>query len=244
MNFRLMTAVSTLALFGAMGGAQAATVAPTFGECPGISDNFGRSSAVLSSVQAGAPNSYNFKVCNTSNGAEGEVTFALRDWELPYDPQGQIDNIITPAGWGWAIETIGIANPATGWDAATPTWFDPDDDFFDARYLGLTQVLHFYTCSQNSCYGAEGDVFGEVLFQGESLEGFGFTSPFGETNAPYQASWVEFRPRSGDPAFPLVGANTPGLRNPVPEPAGLALFALGLGAAMAARARRQGRKAD
>lgn len=245
MQFRLMTAVSTLALFGAMGSAQAVTVAPSFDACPGSPQLPGRSSAVLSDVMTGTPNTYNFKVCNTSDGGEGEVTFLLRDWELPYDPQGQIDNIFTPTGWGHSIEAIGAPNDATGWDGAAPDWLDPLDHFFDPRYVGLTQVIHFYTCGdEQTCYGAEGDVFGPTLAPGDSLAGFSFTSPFDATNAPYQASWVVLPPRSGDPAFPLIGGapNTPGLRNGVPEPGGLALFALGLGAAMAARARRQGHK--
>ncbi len=254
MQFRLMTAVSTLALFGALGSAQATTVAPFDPSCPGLSNSGDRTSVVLSQVTAGSPdNSYEFKICNTSGGSELQSQFVLRDWELPYDPQAGITNLHAPLGWGVAIETIGQDNPNTGWDGNAPTWLDPNDDFFDARYLGLNQVIHFYTCAasprteSNTCYGSDvsDDMSGPLLFAGQGLAGFGFSSPFGETNAPYQASWVEIPPRSGDPAFPGAGGpNSPGLRNLVPEPSGLALFALGLGAAMAARARRQGHKAD
>ena len=245
MNARSLSLVSTLALFGALGSAQATTTGG-FGACPGISTGGERSSVVLSDVQAGSPNTYNFKVCNNSS-SEGESTFLLRDWELPYDPAGGIAGYVTPTGWGSAIEPIGQANPATGWDGDTPTWFNVSDPFYDARYLGLDQVIHFYTCGgDSSCYGSVGDVFADPISPGDSLEGFGFTSPYGVTDAPYQASWVQQRPRSGDPAFPqpVGGPNTPGLRNSVPEPGGLALFALSLGALMAARARRRGRKAD
>lgn len=240
----LRTAVSALALFGALGAANATAVLDPFA-CPGQTDpNLGRTSAVKSRVDPGSPNIYNFKVCNTSGFNNEEFSFLLRDWELPYDPTpGAITNIFAPAGWSVSIETIGEnnANPATGWDGAVPTWFDVNDPFYDPRYLGLTQVIHFYTCGDGGCYGDSG---APALRPGQELEGFGFSSPFEETSAPYQASWVEFRPRSGDPAFPLAGANTPGLRNDIPEPSGLALFALSLGALMAARSRRRAADAE
>lgn len=244
-------AAATLALSLWSSAASAAVLVPSFGDCPVESDaEAGRTSAVLSSTLAGTPNnSFNFKVCNTSfdfNRREEQGTnFLLRDWELPYDPLGQITEITAPSGWGWTIETVGAANNATGWDGAVPTWFNPADPFYDPRYLGLTQVIHFYTCGSgnadtNPCPEAnDGSPFGDPLRPGESLEGFSFLSPFGVTNAPYQASWILQRPRSGDPDFPIAGApNTPGLRNPVPEPSGAALATLGLLALWRARARR------
>ena len=251
MHVRLLTTVSALALFGALGAAQASTVAG----CPEQSSNSSApSSWVLSDTFASTGSvSYNFTVCNTSSDFnERESRFLLRDWELPWDhtATGAITNIRVPAGWGWKIEKIGERNDATGWDGELPTWFDPSDPWYDPRYLGLDQeVLHFYTCGdERTCYGTDpNSTSAPALEPGESMAGFGFDSPFGATSAPYQASWVQEPPRSGDPDFPfarLVGPNTPGLRNQVPEPTGLALFALGLGAAMAARARRQGRKAD
>ncbi|MBK8527474.1 MAG: hypothetical protein IPL57_10410 [Rubrivivax sp.] len=94
MNARSLSLVSTLALFGALGSAQATTTGG-FGACPGISTGGERSSVVLSDVQAGSPNTYNFKVCNNSS-SEGESTFLLRDWELPYDPAGGIAGYVTP----------------------------------------------------------------------------------------------------------------------------------------------------
>jgi hypothetical protein len=249
MQLRLLTTVSALALFGALGTAQAASVA----SCPGQSNNPSVPSSWVLSDTIVSPGSvsYNFTVCNTSaDFNERESRFLLRDWELPWDhtAPGAITNIRVPDGWGYTIEKIGVRNDATGWDGALPTWFDPSDPWYDPRYLGLDQeVLHFYTCGdERTCYGGEGP-FGPALQPGESLAGFGFDSQFSATSAPYQASWVQEPPRSGDPDFPnarLVGPNTPGVRNPVPEPTGLALFALGLGAAMAARARRQGRKVD
>ena len=245
-------AAATLALSFWSSTAMAAAMAPTFGSCPNESPpDAGRTSAVLSSTLTGSPdNSFNFKVCNTSFDFTArerpEDNFLLRDWEMPYDPLGQISNITAPAGWGWAIETIGSRNNATGWDGEEPTWFNPLDPFYDPRYLGLTQVIHFYTCGSgnvdiNPCPDADEDSpFGTPLSPGESLEGFSFLSPFGVTNAPYQASWILDRPRSGDPDFPIAGApDTPGLRNVVPEPSGLVLAGLGMLALWRARGRRQ-----
>lgn len=242
MQMKFLSLVSTGALFGALGMAPQAALAAFTDSCPGLTGQE-RTSAVLSDVQLGAgangTHVYNFKVCNTSGGGEGEMQYLLRDWELPYDPQGGITNFVTPVGWNWAIETIGVANNQTGWDGQEPTWKDPDDLFHDPRYQNLDQVIHFYTCDSMSCYG-EG-AWAPALTPGEELAGFGFESPFGPTNAPYQASWFWLPPRSGDPAFPLAGADTPGLVDvsAVPEPGGLALFAAALGAMMAARVRRR-----
>ena len=248
MQSKFVSLVSMGALFGALGmvsqsAAAAIGVAPVFDPCPAQTGPLaGRTSAVLSHVQQpGTGFIYNFKACNTSAlGEESRTIFLLRDWELPYDPLGLFTNFTTPVGWGSAIETIGQPNSITGWDGEQPTWFDPADPFYDPRYLGLTQVIHFYTCGFRSCYGSDADVFGDPLSPGQELAGFGFTSPFGATNAPYQASWIDFIPRSGDPAFPNPGGpNTPGLLNNVPEPGGFALFAVALGALMAARGRRR-----
>ena len=249
MQSKFVSLVSIGALFGALGmvsqsAAAAVGVSPVFGACPAQTGFLaGRTSAVLSHVQQPVTDFiYNFKVCNTSapGNDDGQAIFLLRDWELPYDPAGGIANFTTPSGWGAAIETIGTPNDQTGWDGENPTWFNPTDPFYDPRYLGLTQVIHFYTCGFGSCYGSDANVFGDPLFPGQELAGFGFTSPFGETNAPYQASWIDLRPRSGDPAFPNPGGpNTPGLLNNVPEPGGFALFAVALGAMMAARGRRR-----
>jgi hypothetical protein len=249
MNFHFKTTVSTLALFGALGsfasGVHASVIASPLA-CPGQTlPGAGRTSAVPSTAERDAVTglwTYRFAACNTSAwpGQEEGPTFLMRDWELPYDSSGGIANITTAYGWAFSIETIGASNDSTGWDGLVPTWKDPLDPFYDPRYLDLTQVLHFYNCGSGGCYGNEDSAsFGQALFPGEGIEEFTFTSPFAPTNAPYQASWIEFVPRSGDPAFPMVGANTPGLRNVVPEPGGLALLALGIGALMAARARRR-----
>ena len=229
MSFRLKHLLPAVALLGTLGSAQAVAVASAFDpDCPGFSNNVGRSSVVLSQVTSGSPNTYQFKVCNTSNSGEGEGQFILRDWEMPYDPLAGITGLVAPAGWGVTIEIIGEANANTGWDGETPTWFNPLDDFYDPRYLGLTQVIHFYTCApsptteRRTCDGDESqnDLDGPLLFPGDGLAGFAFQSPFGATGAPYQASWVQIPPRSGDPDYPTPGGpNSPGLRSPVPEPA-------------------------
>lgn len=240
MQSKFLSIVSTGALFGALGMASQSAVAVTVNLCPGQTTGPERSSVVPSFVIPGSPNTYVFGVCNTSaSGSEGQTEFLLRDWELPYDAAGGIANLTAPMGWGAAIETIGSPNNFTGWDGVTPTWFNPTDPFYDPRYLGLTQVIHFYTCGNQSCQDAT--AFGAPLFPGEGLAGFSFTSPFGLTNAPYQASWIEFLARSGDPAFPNPGGpNTPGLLAVnMPEPGSLALFAVALGALMVSRVRRR-----
>jgi hypothetical protein len=243
MHSRLLATVSAIAVFGALGYAPSATAVAVVSACPGQSTVAVQSSVVPSTVILGSPNTYLFEVCNTSpdpGSEEGGVAFLLRDWELPYDPLAGIANITAPSGWAWAIETVGTPTPDTGWDGAPPEWWNPSDPFYDPRYLDLTQVIHFYTCGQPSaCYGDNPSVNGSPLQPGEGLAGFSFTSPFAATNSPYQASWVFEPVRSGDPAFPLAGGpNSPGLRS-IPEPGGLALFALGLGALLAARARRR-----
>lgn len=206
----------------------------------------GRTSAVLSNTVFDSGSGlyiYNFTVCNTSApGSRTNPTHLLRDWELPFDPAG-ILGAVAPLGWGVQIETIGDANAATGWDGLAPTWFNPLDAFHDPRYLGLNQVLHFYTCQFISetedfnCATEEDFVEGDPLRPGESLSGFRLVSAYGPTNAPYQASWEDLPPRSGDPDFPLVGPNSPGLRNTVPEPLSLMLLALGLAALRITRRR-------
>jgi len=240
MSARLLATVSTIAVFAALGYSPSASAFAVVSACPQQSVVPGRSSVVPSSVTLGSPNTYLFEVCNTSpSPAEGGTTFLLRDWELPYDPLAQIANINTPFGWGYSIETIGTATPSTGWEGLSPEWFSPTDPFYDPRYLDLTQVIHFYTCGfPSDCYASNPNQ-GAPLQPGQGLAGFSFTSPFAATNSPYQASWVALPARSGDPAFPLAGGpNSPGLRQ-IPEPGGLAVFAVALAALMAARARRR-----
>ncbi len=257
MERNLKTYASAVALLGSLGmltAGEAAAVAVT-GTCPDQKDySESRQSVVLSAVAADTPDpgiyEYGFKVCNISGfPGEGQPEFRLRDWELPYDPLAGIFNITAPEGWNWSLENVGESRQETGWGidgpgSATPTWLNPADPFYDPRYVGLTQVIHFYTCEGVSeCYGP--DFNSDAIAAGDERSGFGFRSPFGQTNSPYQASWVDVFPRSGDPDFPNLtgpgGPNSPGLIDPsaVPEPNGLALFALALGALLAGRGRRK-----
>ncbi len=202
---------------------------------------------------------YNYTVSNTSQndgGPDGPLPPILVDWELPWFGDAGITNIVSPVNWTFTIETIGSANPATGWDGVA-SWQTPGDPFYagpNSPYTTVSQVLHWYNvCWTNGRAVAttvaatvttcEGDLDG-AIFPDESLGGFGFTSDFGPTDAPYQASWTTLPVRSGDPRFPLGGfPNSPAVNaiNATPEPSALALLAGALAAGAAAMRRRRQR---
>lgn len=247
-EFRLFRAeVSAIALFGALGlAAGTSEAAAVFGSCPGTTFGDERTSAVLDSV-SGGPGSwqYDYLVCNTSDFYNQPISL-LRDWELPFDGVGSgqtitsnaagITNIVVPEGWDWGIEKRGVINVSTGWDGII-NWQNPTDPFYNPLYADHEYVLHFYT----TCFEGEGCF--NAIDEGSSLDGFGFQSPIGPAPAPYQASWFEQPPRTGDPAFPLQGGIPDTFRTQqIPEPGSLGLLFGGLGALLVAANRRRSKR--
>jgi len=235
--------VSALALFAALGIMTDASALPMPGGCPGTSGE-SQTSAVISAVPEmtlGGNWQYSYRVCNTSD-AYYAGDFALVDWELPWFDDAEIANVVTPIGWGWAVETVGVQNPLTGWgmqdndgdgdiddDDALAKWTidgDPWKDIFDTAYGGAennpfndtTQVLHFYWLGIGQfevaalVNGEEEVPFCERILSGEDCWGFGFESPYTAGDAPYQASWELLPVRTGDPLFPL-GSDGGGIPN-------------------------------
>ncbi len=166
--------------------------------------------------------SYDFTVHNdtavSTDSFYGSSFARIIDWELPYFPDANIQNVRSPEGWTWAIETIGTPNSATGWDGIA-RWQNAGDPFYqgpDSPYTTGTEVLHWYADAES----------GTFIDHESSLGGFGFDAAYGATNSPYQASW-QLRPSiSGDPAFPDGGAGIPNSPqvSGVPIPASFLLF--------------------
>lgn len=211
---------------------------------------------------------YRYTVKNTSKvsqtGADLDQPIIV-DWELPWFGDAGITNITSPFNWDWSIETVGVANSATGWEGVA-RWQDPNDPFYAGAaspFTNVQTVLHWYnvcwvqarfetaslsapTAITTCEFQFDNAIFPEADGDGGELDGFGFTAEFDQVPAPYQASWA-FQPvRTGDPAFPLGGfPNSPavtGNDTPVPEPAPLLLLGLaGVIAAVTARRQRQRR---
>lgn len=244
---------------------------PTIAQAGDLIRGWERDSQVTDSVtDNGGVFSYDYTVINTSSRCDilsgnpfcelefdGEVFLepVIVDWELPWFDDAAITNIRSPLGWDYAIEEIGVVNPATGWDGVA-NWMDPGDPFYGLNdaFATVTKVLHWYVIDQNACFpefigandapvapAAEPLCAGIISafstlnpadYHQDRLGGFGFDSIYDQTDAPYQASWLFLPVRTGDPAFPLGGfPNSPSLQGPpaqTPAPGPLALLGLGL----------------
>lgn len=206
-----------------------------------------RSSSVTDSAVNNGDGSwtYAYTLNNTSAGGSDDSTPLIVDWELPWFADMGIRDVVSPYGWNWAIETIGVVNNATGW-AGVAAWQNPSDPWYSggtSPYTTGTQVLHWYNaCFNGETVGCEWNLQGAIWPEG-SLTGFGFTASYAPTAAPYQASWVLSPVLTGDPLFPSAGVpGSPSVTNQqpgqVPEPGILALIGLaGLAGALARRRR-------
>ena len=175
----LLSALGTLAAMGVTPQADAGAAI----QCPG--DPLCQRSLVTDDVAdlGGGNFLYTYTVWNTS-APGGDI---IVDWELPYFSDSTITNILSPPGWDWAIETIGVPNPFTGWQGVAE-WQDPGDPFYegpDSPYTTGTEVLHWYTCFGEfgeTCFGE--NVFPNAIFPGNNLSGFGFEASFTPIGGP------------------------------------------------------------
>jgi len=161
--------MSSAAFFAALAASGHAGAVPMPGACPDQTTE-SRTSAVIGASEdlGGGAWQYRYRVCNTSFDFYGEFGSIMIDWELPYFDDAGIRNVVTPEGWNWSIEQVGVANPVTGWgmtdndndgdvddDDAIPLWTvdgDPWKEIFDTAYgsaaanpfNAVEQVLHFY----------------------------------------------------------------------------------------------------
>lgn len=163
---------------------------------------------------------YQYQLFNDSTSTVGfwprGVTVNIDTWNLPWFTLGGIlpGSILSPSGWSYSIETIGVANLATNWNGMA---FWPA-----APFDTVTQVLHWY------------DIAGTApITYSSSLTGFGYDALYAPTYAPYQAVYTIYNGVSlstlasnADPAYPnspyVFGAT-------VPEPSIMTLLFAGLG---------------
>ncbi len=223
-KFLIFSGVLSLGIFS-IGQAQAVVVAPL----PTDSLQSHVSDDVIDN--GGGSWTYKFVVHNDEMDEFGRI---IMDWELPYFDDMGINNIQSPAGWRYAIETIGQPNQATGWQGVA-VWQSPGDPWktiFDGLYgseavnpfNSHSKVLHWY-CIGIDVYDCSG------ILPGQSQAGFSFESGFAEGQAPYQASWDNSQVQTGDPAFPdgaiISLPNSPSI-NSVPLPGAWLLLITGV----------------
>jgi len=180
---------------------------------------------------AGGNWQYQYQLFNDSTTSVGNITPSpggitenLTSWDLPWFTLGGIalTSITSPTGWDFSLETVGIANAATGWGGAWDIYATLTPPFDT-----VTQVLHWYDATGTAAITAQ-----------SSLSGFGYTAAYGPTYAPYQAAIAIFNYLdtntivvTADPAYP----NSPYVFATVPEPGVLVLLLVGLSSLVVVR---------
>lgn len=182
---------------------------------PALAEVIPASSVSTVLTPAGSDFEYSYTITNTTDvGGAGLLT-----WAMPFFDDadssftGGESSIVTPEGWSSLFTPV---DPAT-----------PDDGLWD--YVAADDP-------KNDTYGAPGSAFAEApyalvffgiepILPGESLAGFGYTSPFTGTNVPFIAGFDNLELSIGDPVVPET-PSFPGSAQSVPEPAS-ALVLLG-----------------
>lgn len=212
--------------------------------------------SIQSSVEASVTDNndgtwtYDYTVYNDSafDAYGSDDTPVIVDWEIPYFDDAGITDVLSPAGWSYNIETIGVANAATGWSGVA-AWQDPADPFYqgpDSPFTTVTEVIHWHVdagscdpnfpdsllCEWDTAVGIWPSGSIDTLYT-PSAAGFSLTANYGPTDGPYQASWDLVPVLSGDPPLPggLLPASPNTLGTPsgnAPLPASLLLLGVGL----------------
>lgn len=212
------TLAAAIALIGYSSAATASTAIPICDYCSRVTD--------VVTDNGNGTWTYDFTVFNDAPWVGEGTVQVIVDWELPYFDDSGITNVQSAYGWTWAIETIGVPNPDTGWSGVA-NWQTPGDPWYqgpDSPFTTAAKAFHWFT-SDGNAFGIRPAGFeGGGSFIG-SATGFSFTAPFPAVAAPYQASWADLVIQTGDPSFPFGGGAVPASPSAViPLPAPLVLL--------------------
>lgn len=165
---------------------------------------------------------YEFTVHNTTPNANCEVCDLIVNWELPIfaiTDLVDLTSVTSPEGWEFEIIELAVnPNASTtyynnpngpygqyrwNWDPANDPTLDPTQGGDPAAYgpnpdvfVNPPILIHWFTTDVLAASPAN------PIFVGGSLNGFSFRSAFSQAPAPYQASWFQLPPTTGDPPIP------------------------------------------